>query len=121
MDSERAYYFAAFLRMVLPLAPIGLMLILTIFLRQKQRTRLTFWLQATAALWLLIAIGNRYMLAWAMGVFGVGDNNNVTRLDVFSRISEFTWNAETFVFIAFAILLLIHFRRGAAVFEATGR
>ena len=105
MNSERAYYVAAFLRMVLPLAPIGLLLILTIFLRQRQRTRLTFWLQAAAAIWLLIAISNRYMLAWAMGVFGVGDDNSITRLDVFSRISDVTWNAETIVFIAFAILL----------------
>jgi predicted RNase H-like HicB family nuclease len=40
---------------------------------------------------------------------------------VWERVSHFMWIIETMVFIAFALLLLIYFRRGADAFETAGR
>ena len=113
MSGESTYYFLQFLRMVLPLVPIGLVVIAMMFLCRSRRIRLTFWLRATAVIWLVIAIGNRFMFTWAQGTFSTHDPNGLSRMLTYLLLSDYTWTAESAVFIIFAILLLIYFRRGA--------
>src|SRR5205814_5473733 len=110
MNSEPAFYFMQFVRMVLPLVPIGLVVIAMTFLCRRQSTRLTFWLRATAVIWLVIAIGNRFMFTWAQGTFSTHDPNGLPRMLTYIFLSDYTWTAESIVFIAFAVLLLKYFR-----------
>jgi hypothetical protein len=112
METEQGFYLAELAKLVFAVSPIALILIAVIFQRRKEPTRILFWMQLTAGFWLTLALANRLLFAWSGGLFNPKNDHSFERLRTYLRIGDVTWNLETLLFLSFAILFLVHCRRG---------
>jgi hypothetical protein len=112
MSGESAYQLYEGFKVVLPLAPIALVLTATIFLHRKEKGRLTQWMVISTALCLLFSTFSYVISAWERHIFNPGelDPDKFDRSLIYEHIAEICWVIGNVAFIAFTISLLRYFR-----------
>ena len=116
MCGEQAYYLTELVKIVFALLPIALVLFAMIFLRRRERTSQTLWLQSLAGLWLILAATSRLVLSTVVGislmpkqqVFHTPEEAQHS-MDFYFTVSSLLHFAELGAFTLFAIALVIYF------------
>jgi len=118
MRGEQAYYLTEFVKIVFGLLPIALVLFAMIFLRRRERTSQTLWLQSLAGLWLLIAIASRLVLSHVVGLSILPNNKILSspqeateHMNFYFTVSSVLRFAELAAFTLFAVALVIYFHQ----------
>jgi hypothetical protein len=116
MGSEQAYYLGELVKIVCALVPIALVLFAIIFLRRRERTSQTLWLQSLAALWLILAGTSRLVLSTVVGISLLPKQNIFHSAEEAQHSTDFYFSvssvlhfAELAAFFLFAVGLLIYF------------
>src|SRR5881392_554282 len=118
MRGEQAYYLTEFVKIVFGLLPIALVLFAMIFLRRRERTSQTLWLQSLAGLWLLIAIASRLVLSHVVGLSILPNNKILSsseeateHMNFYFTVSSVLRFAELAAFTLFAVALVTYFHQ----------
>src|SRR5262249_50706424 len=118
MRGEQMYYLTELLKVVFGLLPIALILFAMIFLRRKERTSQTLWLQSLAALWLVLAGTSRLVLSTVVGITLMpksqiyhSPEEAEHSMDFYVTVSSLLHFAELAAFTLFGVALVIYFHQ----------